>query len=904
MESGSEHEDAVDAAPIAQVMRSLRPAAPGPAALERRLAVASILGAAGTRATPLRLGRLELQSRIGGGAMGVVYRAHDVELQRPVAIKLLRGWAGEGERLRITQEARQLAQLSHPNVVAVYDIIEDTDGLYFSMEYVAGVTLAAWLRAHPEADFRSVLAWFVQAGQGLAAAHAAGIVHRDFKPDNVLVGQDGRVRVVDFGLAREQSEASHAVGAGTPHYMAPELIAGGGADAASDQYSFCRALADALHDRQVPDALNALDALVRRGLRAAPGDRHPGMSALVEQLRACLDTGVDRRPRALLLERVETLWLQGVLARSLGRGSAVQLPLRAAPELVRPPWSSWSNPSNTPDTAQPPAEPTRSDRPDSLRRRLDEGHGSLLLVGPPGAGKTTLMLQLCRELWRAASLSPDAPAPAVLSLSTYRPPHRGDAAHFAAHFAGWIVDELVTKYGLPRPAVRRWFDAGSLVLLLDGLDETDASARGQIVETLNAFRREHGLPMVVSCRDSEYDALGARLAFGQAVAVQPLDDDAMTTLLEERHAVALLQRLERDPQAREVLRNPLLLSLHASAEPAPRSGSHAATPTAADATPQLPEWRTALHRHVEDAWSRVSRSERARLEPALVWLARAMRRHNTSDLWLERLHFSWLDSPTARRLGYAMGVLAVCLFGIGLNLAQVPLTGYPLGSALVFGGGVSLCSFAYTRGRITPVERLRWSGRRALRVLPITLLCAMVIGLIEAAKINFVSNLVGAGITGAILAPLLALEPGEGATQVRANAGIRRSLSNALGLSFAAGVPVALLFRYLLQPHILHPLADAPEYGRDGALIVGTAVGLFVFTAMFLIYGGFSVLMHYVLRVCIALTTPLPLRLPAALDRAAELGLLRRVGGGYVFLHRTLLDHFADPLPSTKQPPT
>ena len=887
---------------VERVLWAARPDAQGSAKLEKRLAVASILAAAGSaeRARP-RLGRLEVQSRLGGGAMGVVYRAYDLELRRPVALKLLRGWAARDERAQIVDEARRLAQLTHPNVVAVYDIVDDEDGLYFTMEYVGGETLQAWLHARPEASFREVLEWFVQAGRGLCAAHAAGIVHRDFKPDNVLVGADGRVRVVDFGLARVLREGPANDFAGTPRFMAPEILERGQATPASDQFSYCTALRDALSDKDLPAHVQSA---IERGLEPVPERRHASLSVLVDLLQGALAGEGDQRPRALLLDRVERMWLRGVLERSLGDGSVIELSLRSTPALVDPPWNEWNvnaRPSlrathkepqelaltnaQAAQTSQTGLTQTSSH---SLSQLFRDSHDSLLLVGPPGAGKTTLLLQLCRDLWRVASLNPDAPAPAVLSLSTYRPTTHSardaenEASEQSEHFTAWVVDELVTKYGLPRPTVRRWFAESGIVLLLDGLDETEASQHGRVVQTLNHFRRAHPLSIVVTCRDSEYQAIDTRLEFGGAVALSPLEDAAMTKLLEERHAVHLLEQLERDASLRDQLRNPLLLTLYAMGD------------AEAGELEGRPGWARAYARYVQHVWARTDASERAQLELRLAWLARAMLRHNTSDLWLERLHFGWLPQRWANVAGYAMGVLLVCLFGIGLNVAQVPLTGSPLGSALVFGIGVTLSSFAYTRGRITPIESLRWSTARALRLLPITVVCSLIIGLIEAMKINFAANLAGAGITGAILAVLLALEPSERAIKVRANAGIHQSLENALRVSLGALLFVGPFFYFIVQPYITHPLADVPEYSGNPQLIVGVSVGLFAFTAMFLIYGGFTVLMHYVLRLWLAWRTPLPFDLVSMLDRAAELGLLRRVGGGYMFLHRTLLDYFAE----------
>src|SRR5690606_14642835 len=138
---------------------------------------------------PIELGRYRLGRRLGAGGMGVVFEAHDPELDRRVAIKLLhRGSADDGERL--LQEARAMARLAHPNVVAVFDVGRVGTQLFVAMELIEGTTLRQWLASDPRPDRAAILAMFTGAGQGLAAAHAMGLVHRDFKPDNVLIGAD------------------------------------------------------------------------------------------------------------------------------------------------------------------------------------------------------------------------------------------------------------------------------------------------------------------------------------------------------------------------------------------------------------------------------------------------------------------------------------------------------------------------------------------------------------------------------------------------------------------------------------------------------------------------------------------------------------------------------------------
>ncbi|WP_257449120.1 serine/threonine-protein kinase [Archangium lipolyticum] len=233
------------------------------------------------RGTPLD--RYVVLDPLGQGGMGMVYAAYDSVLDRKVALKLLPpedplgGTEGSPGRARLLREAQAMARLSHPNVVAVYDVHQHDAQVFMAMELVDGQTLLQWHQEKPR-SWKETLSAFLDAGRGLAAAHAAGLVHRDFKPTNVLVGRDGRIRVTDFGLARPHNapaeEPASGDGApvsgtstgpvkqhsllelqltqrgavlGTPAYMAPEQFRGATADARSDQFSFAVSLWEALY---------------------------------------------------------------------------------------------------------------------------------------------------------------------------------------------------------------------------------------------------------------------------------------------------------------------------------------------------------------------------------------------------------------------------------------------------------------------------------------------------------------------------------------------------------------------------------------------------------------------------------------------------------------------------------
>ncbi len=266
-----------------------------------------------------QISRYVIVGELGAGGMGRVYRAYDPDLDRAVAIKILHPRANRLDHLRLVREAQAIARVNHPNVVSVYDVGVDDRLVFVAMQLISGVTLKEWLRHKPTQA--EVLAIFEQAGSALAAAHATGIIHRDFKPSNVMIDREGVARVVDFGLALAISEegttlrevrAALAHGAGelderitetgctlgTRGYIAPELFGGGEADARTDQYSFsvslfqaltgglpaagARSASESLHRAHVP---RWLVELVVRGLDPAPEQRYPDMQALLDDLR-------------------------------------------------------------------------------------------------------------------------------------------------------------------------------------------------------------------------------------------------------------------------------------------------------------------------------------------------------------------------------------------------------------------------------------------------------------------------------------------------------------------------------------------------------------------------------------------------------------------------------------------
>jgi tetratricopeptide (TPR) repeat protein/predicted Ser/Thr protein kinase len=318
------------------------PKAPAADGLDRDLALARLQERMlGVEPEAVKIGRFVVLRKLGQGAMGIVYLAYDPKLDRRVALKLVDTSALGSEmgdaQIRLEREAQAAAALGHPNVVTVYDVGQQGEDVFLAMEYVEGSSLTDWMKE--EHGWREVVEVFTEIAQGLAAAHAADLIHRDFKPDNVLMGKDGRPRVADFGLARptqgwsahdaakmlrsdpstralmlrsDNAMASTGEVCGTPAYMAPEQFAGVDVTAASDQFGFCASMYEALFGyrpykgqsvtelavavienkreplptgHRVPKSV--IDAVLR-GLHPEVDKRHPSMHALAERLQGAL----------------------------------------------------------------------------------------------------------------------------------------------------------------------------------------------------------------------------------------------------------------------------------------------------------------------------------------------------------------------------------------------------------------------------------------------------------------------------------------------------------------------------------------------------------------------------------------------------------------------------------------
>jgi eukaryotic-like serine/threonine-protein kinase len=529
---------------------------------------------------PRQIDRYALTRRLGVGGMSVVYEALDERIGRRVALKLMLVGDGGSDRERLRREAQALARVSHPNVVEVFEIGEHDGKPYVAMALVDGEPLDRWLRLRPRTPTEIIEA-FLQAGEGLVAAHALGLVHRDFKPGNVLMGTDGRVRVVDFGLVRESgavepsssaplpipaeisggslpssawTESLTRTGAmvGTPAYMSPEQIAGLAAGPASDQFSFCVALYEALYRRhpfvvggnwaqlpynvlegrvQRPPAKSrvpkVIGALVMRGLGLRPEARWPAMDALLVALRRALDRR-GPRPAAVAVGAGLLVLGAGVFGRSMQSPQAQHCQRGAV--LMQRAWnadareelrSAWIG------TALPGAADTWSRVDARLQARVDDWwniHHAACSGAAPASSSATCLLR-----WAEGLRTP---------LEVLAQPNES-LVHNAVQMVGELPplarcsDALDAPADASAPEVPPWQAE---------LDRVDALLSSSQLE--QATRLVEALVARVHREPNPWLAAEANLRLGKLL-MQRAEIDAAATAFEEAYLGAKLQGLDR-----------------------------------------------------------------------------------------------------------------------------------------------------------------------------------------------------------------------------------------------------------------------------------------------------------------------------------------------------------------------
>jgi len=599
----------------------------------------------------------------------------------------------------------------------------------------------------------------------------------------------------------------------------------------------------------------------------------------------------EQRNRSRMLDKVEAFWVKGVLDQSLYQMARLELAFEHAPAQVSHPWETILQQANQSNQTLPVGKPVIAVFDDLL--------GELLILGAPGGGKTTMLLELTRDLIARARNNEQHPIPVVFNLSTW--------ATKRQPLGNWLTEELNQRYDVPRKLAQDWVAVNAILPLLDGLDEVAAEHRDACVAAINDYRTEAEgfVPLAVCSRIAEYRTLTRKLRLQGAIVIQPLSKPQVDEYLKGvgRPLAAVRAALRDDPTLWELMDSPLMLSIVALAYEDTSAAKRPASPTPEERRRQL------FDDYIAAMFARPGRSKgtaaytQHQAVHSLSWLAAQMVAHHQTMLYIERMQPEWL--PQARQRGYVVrmrlinGLLAGLLGGLGFGLLMGLVFGLFTGllngllagllGGLVFGllGGLV---FGLLAGRgygllvglilglgvgrldqIAIVETFRWSWEAVWSRWRLVL---------------------SVGLLGGLLGGLgVGLVQGELVLKATPNQGIRRSARSALVLGLGSGLGLGPFTGLLVG--LLVGLFTGPLIGLLVGLLVGLGSGLSFGLFLALRNGGFAVLQHYTLRWLLYRNGSLPLRLVPFLDYCAERIFLRKVGGGYIFVHRLLMEHFA-----------
>ncbi len=942
----------------------------------------------------------QIRQEIASGGYGAVYEALDTSVNRSVAIKtILPTFANQAEfKQRFQTEAELVASLEHPHIIPIYHFWQDEQGAFLVMRYIRNGNLREVMKIQGAMALLQVQRIMRQICSALDISHRQGVIHRDIKPENILLDAQGNAYLSDFGIAKNlhTDDDITATGSivGTWKYLSPEQIQNETLSPQTDMYAIGIMLYELLAGKhpygdtpvtlmllkhmsedlpdiaeERPDLPRELNVVIQRATAKTASERYPNISAFINEFNNVVEgipvslTVADTKPnitepvyiaprpktsqdrtRYAMIQNVRTFWIEGVLYTSLNNVEQLDLNISPDYESVQHPWQKLLNIKLNNDETDLTSK--------YIMQYFESLNGKLLIMGNPGAGKTTMLLALTEQLLRRAELDPAYPIPIVLNLSTW--------AQNRATIEQWIEDELHTKYQTPRQIANTWIESDNLTLMLDGLDEVDSQYRSDCVEAINTYREKHGfVDIVMCCRTEEYQQLITQVMLNGAIRIDPLTDTQIRDYLNTLGDIG--QRTQRlidtDPTFQELSRAPLTLRILVQTYQNVPSGDVTIMTNPIEQRRQLFDLysREMLNRRVNETGYSAQTIRRN-----LTWLAQQMQSHNLSIFQLENLQPNWLNAESQKsynrifitanivsqatvwglpRLlqadeiagmsniakaliwsasggtwGLAIGTgawiwrfipwIVGIVFALGIAVDSsaergiMALVNLPVG-IMIYGGllyvaHIIMKSNNFQHDHIHTVELLQFS-RHHIRPT------SSIIGVLAGIATTFVNSSVYNGdpattielITGIALGGSFAglsalfvsgLRASPITTAVRPNQGIRQSLRNGLQMGmFIGGIFFLSIF-----------LATAPvstvSFGITQGIISAISFGF----NGFLVFGGYSVIQHMLVRVLLARQGQVEINMADFLDTASSLLLMRKVGSGYIFIHRYLLEYFAE----------
>ncbi len=896
--------------------------------------------------------RYQIIRALGGGGFGDTFLAEDTYLpsRRICVIKQLKPVTHKPQVYKLIQERfdREAAILEelgegHEQIPKLYAYFVENDYFYLVQERVEGFTLSQKVQQEGLFSESLVREFLVSLLSVLDYIHTKGIIHRDIKPGNIIWRkQDGKPVLIDFGVAKEmmttivdtQGEITSSIIVGTPGFMPPEQAAGKPVYS-SDLYSLgltgiylltgkrpqnwkTNLETGEIIWRAKVNISNHLADVLERAIQSHLRDRYPSAKAMLADLypqdRIIIETGKsthnseklnynfhppiantqslipttktlktkipennqEYRHRQILLNKVKNYWVKGVLETSLHGVALIELGLENRFDALDRPWGMlWET------FAQARQSIPKNTRIADLFQQMGAGR-SLLILGEPGSGKTTTLLELARDLLQEAKLDINQPIPVVFNLSAW--------TNEKITIADWLVRELNTKYQVSKEIGKTWIKNQQLLLLLDGLDEVLAERRDVCVEAINKFCQEFGETEIVVCsRIQDYEALSHRFRFQSAVFIQPLTLEQVQQYLQNAGSElgAVQTALQGETTIQELAKSPLLLNIMTLAY------------QGMSITDLLEMSLSERRQHLFDKY--IQRMLDRRMSKRLYsnekviywlsWLAQRLKTQSQTVFLIERMQPSWLQNSWQKCL-YIVNILFVfILLGLPISLLLIPVDRLLL--ALIF--TTVFFGLIFRFDRIHPVETLKWSWKNASNSLIVGMMWGLIFGALLKLTADtlyisldiqsFVNYIVNVSIPGWIRGMVFGFclgfiyvlirgltSPGIQILSVP-NQGIRQSAKNAIVFGLI-GFLLLGLAATILRWRIL-------VWGIFG-LLFGVAAG-----------GGEACVKHLILRIILYFNGCISWNYARFLDYATERIFLQKVGGGYIFIHRLLLEHFA-----------
>ena len=704
-----------------------------------------------------QFGNYQLVKLLGQGGFSKVYLGKHRYLNSYAALKILHATINAEDEHKFRAEAQALVDLRHPNIVHLLDFgIEDGTPVLI-MDYALKGSLRQYHVRGTQMPLTTVVDFVVQIAAALQYAHCHHVIHRDVKPENVLLDADDRLLLSDFGLSLLISSSQHFSTqhpAGTACYMAPEQQRGKPCFA-SDQYAlavmvyewlcgeppFRGSVWEISHQHlymtppslctQRPELPVMLGCVVERALAKRPQDRFVSVQAFAEALVQASQTSSasidecdwsvmappqsaslslplispyyavalpsERKPvtqvtsnaqakvppkpstastrqrqnRVRLLQKVRSFWITGILEQSLHGTALMALGLQEQPDAVADPWLLIIQ--ELEHTSTPLPAGTR------ITEVYEQAGGELLILGEPGAGKTTLLLELARDLLDRAEQEQTHPIPVVFNLSSWRRKRQP--------LVDWLIEELETKYQVPRKVGSDWVKTNQILPLLDGLDEVDAGSRAACMQAINEYHQKQSLiPLVVCCRVNDYKEQANQLALSHAVTIQPLTTEQIDDYFARigNRIASLRVAFRNDPVLQELATTPLMLTIlivvyqDVSLEE-----------IKGDVSTEIRQQQI-FALYTQRMLRRRSATSRYEPQQTVHWLsnlARQMKEQSQTVFYIERMQPDWLMSQWQRRLYYGLvtGPIWGLLVGLEILGTSLPFLLIVLMAALTIG---------------------------------------------------------------------------------------------------------------------------------------------------------------------------------------------------------------------------